>query len=687
MKNFCFLLIFIFSFLSTAFPQWSWQGNLPQGNDLYSVSYIDSNTCTAVGDGGTIIRTDDGGNTWVRQHSGTIARFYSVAFANVNTGIVVGDSGIVLTTTNGGLVWTRQNSQASVSLRAAAFQDPITITVVGSSGLIIKSSDGGNIWVIKNSGTSKGLMCVSFLNKSEGVIGGYSGTLLKTTDGGETWNILPPPADIYEYYTITFRDTNRIYTGSAMSSDGGITWVKYDNPGFFGLSFANKSRAVGVSVNGQIFRTTDSGLTWSCYVPDPSVYLQGVSFSDSLHGMIIGLYGTIFKTSDGGITWQQISKSLTTERLSSVSFANKTWGYAAGGDHNPVQTSDGGNHWEKISAKFEGDFSGVFLLNEKRIVIISINGEIILSNDGGKSWSSNISYMSLLMNSLTFSDANNGIIVGDTILKTTNGGETWVGRNRGVWNTLYGAHFPDSQTGYAVGSYGTIIKTTDGGDTWVTLAVNSDNNSYYGVAFTDAENGTIVGSYGTILHTTNGGTTWSKQPAIVPSTLWAIAFSDKKNGTIVGLKGTIMHTSDNGENWTLLEPVTGHALRGICFSDNNNGYVVGDYGTILHTTNGGVSFINDNFPAATPYNFKLAQNYPNPFNPETVIEYQIPVTGFVTLRIYDILGREVKTLVNGIQTTGKHTCIFDGSQFESGVYLYQLKTGAFSETRKMLFLK
>ena len=686
MKLFYILALVVLLFSPSSFSQWSWQSNLPQGNYLCAVAYIDSNICMAVGYAGTIIRTTDGGVTWQRQHSGTIATFYSVAFANASTGIVVGDSGIVLTTTNGGLVWTRQNSQTSVSLRAAAFQDPVTITVVGSSGLIIKSSDGGNVWMLRNSGTSNGLMCVSFLNKSEGVIGGYKGTLLKTLDGGETWNILPPQDDIHDYHTISLQDSSIIYTGSNMSSDGGMTWVKYDNPGFFGLSFANKSHAVGVSVNGQIFRTTDSGLTWCRSVPDSTLSFQGVSFSDSLHGMIIGSYGVIFKTSDGGISWNQISRLLITGGLQSVSFANKDNGIAVGGG-GILKTSDGGIHWEKMNESPNFLLTGIYLINNLKAVGFATNGQIFLTKDGGNSWAQII--VGSFLYSITFSDANNGIIVGDTVLKTSDGGETWFGRNRGVKNRLYSVQFPSQQIGYAVGGYGTIVKTTDGGDTWVSIGAIDYYNFYYACSFTDEDNGTIVGSYGTILHTTDGGITWNKQfssgsPNI---TYCGISLVDNLNGTIIGLNGTILHTTDGGNNWLQCESVTRNTLRGICFTDSNNGTVIGEEGTLLHTTNGGISFINVSPTSSRSVNFELFQNYPNPFNPETTIDYQLPHTGLVILKIYDILGREIKTLINETQIAGKHSVSFTAGQLSNGVYFYQLSLDGFRNVKKMLLLK
>jgi hypothetical protein len=96
-----------------------------------------------------------------------------------------------------------------------------------------------------------------------------------------------------------------------------------------------------------------------------------------------------------------------------------------------------------------------------------------------------------------------------------------------------------------------------------------------------------------------------------------------------------------------------------------------------------VNVKNENVPAA----FNLSQNYPNPFNPSTVISYRLPVTSFVTLKVYDILGREVATLVNEEKPSGEYEVEFDGSALPSGIYFYQLKAGEYSETRKMILLK
>jgi len=85
--------------------------------------------------------------------------------------------------------------------------------------------------------------------------------------------------------------------------------------------------------------------------------------------------------------------------------------------------------------------------------------------------------------------------------------------------------------------------------------------------------------------------------------------------------------------------------------------------------------------------YALAQNYPNPFNPTTTISYQLPKAGHVTLKIYDVLGNEVKTLVNENKEVGRYTAAFDASSLASGVYIYRLQANDYLATKKMLLLK
>jgi hypothetical protein len=91
--------------------------------------------------------------------------------------------------------------------------------------------------------------------------------------------------------------------------------------------------------------------------------------------------------------------------------------------------------------------------------------------------------------------------------------------------------------------------------------------------------------------------------------------------------------------------------------------------------------------APLPTKYVLYQNYPNPFNPVTVISYQLAVNSFVTVRVYDVLGREVVTLMDDKKTAGSYTIQWDASRYPSGVYFYRLRAGSFIETKKMVLIK
>ncbi len=124
------------------------------------------------------------------------------------------------------------------------------------------------------------------------------------------------------------------------------------------------------------------------------------------------------------------------------------------------------------------------------------------------------------------------------------------------------------------------------------------------------------------------------------------------------------------------------------FIDRYTGWSCGD-GMILKTTNGGGYYLTEIVPInnSVPDEFILKQNYPNPFNPVTNINFSLPKEGFVSIKVYDVTGRMVKTLVNEVIETGNYTVTFDGSQFASGIYFYRLETNNFMETKRMMLVK
>ncbi len=113
------------------------------------------------------------------------------------------------------------------------------------------------------------------------------------------------------------------------------------------------------------------------------------------------------------------------------------------------------------------------------------------------------------------------------------------------------------------------------------------------------------------------------------------------------------------------------------------GEVAATWNRTLPVTLSGVINQNTGIPSA----YGLSQNYPNPFNPVTNIEYAIPAAGYVDLKVFDMLGREVETIVNSFQQAGNYKAVFAGNNLPSGVYMYKLTAGGFIETKKMLMIK
>jgi hypothetical protein len=102
---------------------------------------------------------------------------------------------------------------------------------------------------------------------------------------------------------------------------------------------------------------------------------------------------------------------------------------------------------------------------------------------------------------------------------------------------------------------------------------------------------------------------------------------------------------------------------------------------------GSIVSVADEFERSVPNEFELFQNYPNPFNPTTTIRYQIRISGFVSLKVYDAIGQEVATLVSETKSSGVHEVTFNGSNLSSGVYVYRLQAGNYSQTKKLVLMK
>jgi hypothetical protein len=142
----------------------------------------------------------------------------------------------------------------------------------------------------------------------------------------------------------------------------------------------------------------------------------------------------------------------------------------------------------------------------------------------------------------------------------------------------------------------------------------------------------------------------------------------------------------NGTTMSNMEITEYHDLSTAC---SYTGFTAGTVQTARANTCfffNAISGVNP-FGNMLPTKYDLKQNYPNPFNPVTKIDYALPKQGYVTLKIYDVLGREVRTLINEVKQAGYYSVDFDASTLSSGVYFYKFESGAFSDIKRMMLIK
>lgn len=384
--------------------------------------------------------------------------------------------------------------------------------------------------------------------------------------------------------------------------------------------------------------------------------------------------------------------------LRGVWFVNANTGFISGGASTfrvIKKSTDGGNSWS--NSYFEVDpasFLPLQFINETTGFVYGLESEVYRTTNSGTSW--DLIYIGANgVNSGEFLDYNTGIICGlnyngSNVHKTTNAGSSWTTLN----TPLVGQHYlfqiflRNANTGFlSSSSYTTsvpnILRTSDGGSNWTFVYTGTAAQSYFMIADINSDTMIAVGQAGNILRTYNGGLNWSN------STLGSYNFNNitmVNNSTAFAVaQSTIVKTSNTGDNWTVQFTPSSN-LQGVFFLNELTGWACGSGGKLYKTTSGGVTGIytgGNNHPKS----FELYQNTPNPFNPKTIISYELRVTSYVQLKVFDVLGREVSLLVNSKLEAGKHEADFDGTDFTSGIYYYTLTAGSYKETKRMVLLK
>jgi photosystem II stability/assembly factor-like uncharacterized protein len=619
-----------------------------------------------------------------------------VRMLNSNEWYAVGYNGLFIKTTNAGVDWTaRYLENGSYNLWDCCFFNSTTGIVAGASSVpesyLARTTNGGLTWVRIDAPALLGVSPMTFANERIGYLYGcsqfFNSSIFKTTNGGLNWfktNLYQLPFDVKSIFTI---DTNHVYAALTngyilYTSNGGASWAYLDtgmNDDVIDVCFVNQN--TGVFCSGSPFNmrgkessgtkdknwylnfgaTTNKGISWNArWIPETennAVKYFGNSF------YVIGDYNRILKTGDFGSHWDQYYYDIPiTASPFTMDIKGNTFLVGGFGNNNSllIKSTNSGVNWTSMAIP-----PPTFTISG---IVRYIDNGLIINTGTVKAFKL---------------DKNSGnIIVFDSTEIQTNG--TYVLEHI-PQDTVDIGVYPNSTpirdypvTYYPATQYWqqTIILMPTGNLTNINIYVRRMTNFI--------ANNSVSGKV----------MRFSLSPV---SNLKDAVLYAKKDTNYVGCA-----ISDGNGVYHIQSLPTGN----IKIVVDRLGYK-GDSTTVNLTSTSNIDSVNfylnrliigiKQIDARVPSSCALYQNYPNPFNPATKIKFDIPKSSplqgngsgsyHTTLRVYDIMGKEVATLVNEKLSPGTYEVTFNGSKLTSGVYFYKITAGEYSGIRKMLIIK
>ena len=576
--------------------------------------------------------------------------------------------------------------------------------------------------------------------------GGSTCGLHRSTDGGETWteliNGLPnnsptigrigisvcasSPNIIYAIYA----DDIGYFAGVYKSTNNGDSWTRTNDGSlsslfssygwWFGNIRVDPSNPNNAFVMGlDVYKTTNGGSSWfysssSMHVDQHGMYIHPAN----PNFIVAGNDGGVYKSLNAGAGWTKVSVMPITQFYTcEVDFQFPNRYYGGTQDNGTNRTLTGNlNDWQQI---YGGD--GFYVLvdpsNNNYVYAESQYGGFGRSTNGGN----NFTYG---LNGVSGSDRFNWstpFIIDPTnpsklylgtqrVYKTTNRAVLWtpispdLTNGPPTGNQVYGtittlaAAASDTNTVYAGTDDGNIWVTLDGGLNWTKI---SDPLPVRWVTRVAVDPHDAMTAYVTlsgyrydeylphIFRTTNAGVSWLDISSNLPDAPVndIIVDPDSAGRLYVGTDVGVFVSDSLGNSWSYLgENLPNSPITDLVLHNPTRTLIAATYGRSMYSINlTPITNINDDKIAMK--DFILFQNYPNPFNPVTSIQYVVSSRQFVTLKVYDVLGNEIATLVNEEKVAGTYEVGFDGVELPSGIYFYRLKARNLIETKKMVLIK
>jgi len=420
--------------------------------------------------------------------------------------------------------------------------------------------------------------------------------------------------------------------------------------------------------------------------------LKGVSLMKNIFLVLVLLISFSIGTRRSFAQWTQVA---TIDAADGHSFAVSAFAvsgnnFFSGGPGGVYLSTDGGAIWKRCNTGLADTNITSIAVFGQTLFAETYESGIFRSTNNGVSWTQ---VNSGLTNTRVSSFAELGAIVfvatQSGVFRSSNNGTTWTQVNAGLTDTLVGSLAVMGGNVFA-SARGGIFLSSNAGQSWIKID-SSLRNSHVIVfvnSLTAVGNILFAETYGGVYRSTSNGASWTQVNVGLTDTV-VFALANSGTNIFVGTRDGVFHSTNNGASWdqvnaglitdALVVPrlavmgtnlIAGTIYAGIWSRP------IQEMMTAVKTKSGSI-----------PSRFALSQNYPNPFNPSTIINYQLPASSHVTMKVYDVLGREVTTLVDERQGAGVHAVTFNAGHLPSGVYLYHLQAGTFTETKKLTVLK
>ncbi len=625
---------------------WTIKNRGMEGKSTMEIAHFQGSLLTTVFQIG-VYRSTDFGDTWSLSNNG-LPNYQIMSLFATNTTVFTGIffSG-VYRSANGGLSWSKASNGMNGTETIYEFGlKGDTLFALGYLK-IYRSGNDGNQWQQIGTGLSKSHY-QSFIVINDKIIIGASNGIVVSEDNGDNWT--EPHNELDELTVQSLWKLNSyVYAGTSAgcyrSDDNAVSWTLIDhdlwNNNIISITSIDTTLLVGTNGNG-IFRSENNGDLFF----ESNTGIAGTLLTD-----IASLSGTLFTS---------------------------TWSSGLYRATDPI------SNWERIPTQAnEGElqFTNTLAALGGKLFAGTING-LYASNDNGNNWSQvDLGINDTRVDDILISDANLYLQTSEGFFYSADSGLTWNVSANGLSSTDISGIAISPDYYHAIVGYSEVYRTDQPDGSWVLTTTGLPVYQYYNnIIFFN--NALFIGtSYG-LYQSTDNGSTWNLAEFLYKD---ISCLKVVNNYAFLSPEVGVLYYSNDGTTWTQLNDSSiNYSITSVEIFDNYL-YIATNGAGLWRMSMANLSSIEDNNSITDHY--RLYQNYPNPFNHSSKINYFIQKGGLVRITVFDILGKEIGTLVNEEKSPGFHQVEFSGENLPTGIYFYKMEINDYSGKNKLLLVK